>query len=163
MTRMTISRRGFAAGLAAALALPAPLLARAADATARNFVEQIYGSYVGTAGQKGIPLEDAATIRRYFTPGLASLILDDQAAAKKRGEPPTLDGDAFVGHQEWDISGLTIDAKETGSKATATVSFTNFGKAEKVVLELLKVGATWRIADIRWDDASTLRGLFRKK
>jgi hypothetical protein len=171
MTGMMTSRRGFAMrfsmglsmAVAAAFALPAPLLARAADATAKSFIEQIYGAYVGAAGQKGIPLEDASTIRRYFTPGLASLILDDQAAAAKRGEPPTLDGDAFVGHQEWDIAGLTVDAKEAGNKATATVSFTNFGKTEKVTLELLKVGATWRIADIRWDDASTLRGLFRKK
>ena len=163
MTRMTISRRGVAAGLAAAFALPAPLLARAADATAKDFVEHIYESYVGASGQKGIPLEDAAAIRRYFTPGLASLILDDQVAAKQRGQPPTLDGDAFVGHQEWDIAGLNVDAREAGTKATATVSFTNFGKAEKVVIELLKVGATWRIADIRWDDASTLRGRFRKK
>ncbi len=163
MTRMRISRRVFAAGLAAAFAGPAPLLARAADATAKSFVEQIYESYVGQAGQKGIPLDDAATIRRYFTPGLASLILDDQAAASKRGEPPTLDGDAFVGHQEWDITGLAVDVQEIGNKATATVSFTNFGKSEKVTLELLKVGAAWRIADIRWDDASTLRGLFRKK
>ena len=163
MARMTISRRGVAAGLVAALALPAPLLARAADATAKDFVAQIYESYVGAAGQKGIALDDAAAIRRYFTPGLASLILDDQAAAKKRGEPPTLDGDAFVGHQEWDIAGLAVDAREAGTKATATVSFTNFGKAEKVVIELLKVGATWRIADIRWDDASTLRGRLRTK
>jgi hypothetical protein len=163
MTGMTISRRGFTAGLAAVLAGPAPLLARAADVTARSFVEQIYAAYVGAAGQKGIPLDDAQSIRRYFTPGLASLILDDQAAAKKRGEPPTLDGDAFVGHQEWDISGLTVAAREAGSKATATVSFTNFGKPEKVVVELLKVGGAWRIADIHWDDASTLRGLFRRK
>jgi uncharacterized protein DUF3828 len=163
MTCMTISRRAFAAGLAL-LAMPAPLLARAAEpATAKSFIEQIYGSYVGTAGQKGIALDNATVIRRYFTPGLASLILDDQAAADKRGEPPTLDGDAFVGHQEWDISGLTVEAKEAGSKATVTVSFTNSGKAEKVVLQLLKVGADWRIADIQWDDASTLRGLFRKK
>ncbi len=163
MVRMPISRRAFAAGLVL-LASSEPLLARAAEpATAKSFVEQIYGSYVGTAGQKGIPLDSAAMIRRYFTPGLASLILDDQAAADKRGEPPTLDGDAFVGHQEWDISDLTVDAKEAGSKATVTVSFTNFGKAEKVVLELLRVGADWRIADIQWDDASTLRGLFRKK
>jgi hypothetical protein len=163
MTGMTISRRSFAVGLVAAFAVPAPLLARAADVTAKGFVEQIYAAYVGAPGQKGIPLEDATTIRRYFTPGLASLILDDQAAAQKRGEPPTLDGDAFVGHQEWDITGLAVDAHEAGSKATATVSFTNFGKAEKVVVELLRVGADWRIADIRWDDASTLRGLFRHK
>ena len=159
----SMSRRAFAAGLVL-LAMPAPLLARAAEpVTAKSFVEQIYSSYVGMAGQKGIPLDGPAVIRRYFTPGLASLILEDRAAADKRGEPPTLDGDAFVGHQEWDISGLSVDAKEAGGKATATVSFTNFGKAEKVVLELLKVGTDWRIADIQWDDASTLRGLFRKK
>jgi hypothetical protein len=166
MTGMTTSRRGCAMGLAAGLAVlagPAPLFARGGDATAKSFVEQIYASYVGAGGQKGIPLDDAMAIRRYFTPGLASLILDDQAAAQKRGEPPTLDGDAFVGHQEWDIAGLSVDAREAGSKAIATVSFTNFGKAEKVVVELLKVGPTWRIADIRWDDASTLRGLFRHK
>jgi len=149
MTDMTISRRGFAAGLAAALALPAPLLARAADATARNFVEQIYGSYVGTAGQKGIPLEDAATIRRYFTPGLASLILDDQAAAKKRGEPPTLDGDAFVGHQEWDIAGLNVDAKEAAkdepgvfSKLTAFFGHTGPSPVNKYRISIKAPGDT---------------------
>ena len=163
----TISRRAFATSLAAVLAVPAPLLARAAEppATAKNFVEKIYGSYVGAAtkGANGVQLEKPEDIKRYFTPGLASLILEDEAAAEKRGEPPTLDGDAFIGHQDWDIAELSIDVKEAGAKAKATVSFTNFGKAEKVVVELLKVGADWRIADIQWDDASTLRGLFRKK
>jgi hypothetical protein len=163
MTDTTMSRRAFAAGLAAVMAMPAPLLARAAEPapTAKGFVEKIYGSYVGSPlkGANGVQLDKAAVIKRYF----ASLILDDEAAADKRGEPPTLDGDAFIGHQDWDIADLSVDVKETGAKATATVSFTNFGKAEKVVVELLRVGADWRIADIQWDDASTLRGLFRKK
>ena len=167
MTCTTISRRAFAASLAAFLAMPAPLLARAAEppATAKSFVEKIYGTYVGSAtkGANGVQLDKAADIKRYFTPGLASLILEDEAAAQKRGEPPTLDGDAFIGHQDWDIADLSVDVKEIGAKATATVNFTNFGKAEKVVVELLKVGADWRIADIHWDDASTLRGLFRNK
>ena len=165
MTSMTISRRGFALSLAAVLAMPAPVLARAEPAaSAKTFVEKIYGSYVGGAAQeaKGVPLESASTVKRYFTPGLASLILDDEAAAKTRGEPPTLDGDAFVGHQDWDIAGLSVDVKESGAKATATVSFTNFGKAEKVVVELLRSGKDWRIADIQWD-ASSLRALYRKK
>jgi hypothetical protein len=163
----TISRRAFATSLAAVLAVPAPLLARAAEppATAKNFVEKIYGTYVGAAtkGANGVQLEKPEDIKRYFTPGLASLILEDEAAAEKRGEPPTLDGDAFIGHQDWDIADLSVDVKELGTKAKATVSFTNFGKAEKVVVELLKVGPDWRIADIQWGDASTLRGLFRKK
>ncbi len=165
MIRATLSRRGVALGLAAFLAAQAPLAVEAAEpAGAKSFVEGVYNHYVGDPKHApGVPLDGAAGVRRYFTPGLASLILDDQAAASKRGEPPTLDGDAFVGHQEWDIAGLNVDVKESGNKATATVSFTNFGKSEKVTLELLKVGAVWRIADIRWDDASTLRGLFRKK
>jgi uncharacterized protein DUF3828 len=161
-----MSRRGFALGLAAVLSMPAPLSARAAEpaASAKSFVEKIYGSYVGSSTQdaKGVPLENASIVRAYFTPGLASLILEDAAAAKRRGEPPTLDGDAFVGRQDWDIAGLSIDVKESGAKATATVSFTNFGKGEKVVVELLKVGERWRIADITWD-SGTLRGLYRKK
>ena len=163
----TISRRAFAAGLAAALATPAPLLARPTEppATAKSFVESIYAAYVGSAqkGANGVALDKPADIKRYFTPALAILILEDEAAAEKRGEAPTLDGDAFIGHQDWDIADLSIDVKEAGSKAKATVSFTNFGKAEKVVVDLLRVGTDWRIADIQWHDAGTLRGLFRKK
>jgi hypothetical protein len=162
-----ISRRTFAASLAAMLAMPAPLLARPTDppATAKSFIEKIYAAYVGSAqkGANGVQLDKAEDIKRYFTPGLASLILDDEAAAHKRGQPPTLDGDAFVGHQDWDIADLSVDVKEAGAKARATVSFTNFGKSEKVLVELLRVGTDWRIADIQWGDANTLRGLFRKK
>jgi hypothetical protein len=165
--RSPISRRSFAASLAAALAMPAPLLARPTEPppTAKSFVEKIYAAYVGNAqkGANGVQLDKAEDIKRYFTPALAVLILEDEAAAQKRGQPPTLDGDAFVGHQDWDIADLNVDVKEAGAKARATVSFTNFGKSEKVLVELLKVGTDWRIADIQWDDASTLRGLFRKK
>jgi len=162
-----ISRRAVAAGLAAVLAMPAPLLARAAEppATAKSFIEKIYASYVGSAqkGANGVQLDTPADVKRYFTPALAVLILEDEAAADKSGEPPALDGDAFIGHEDWDIADLTIEVKEAGAKAKATVSFTNFGKSEKVLVDLLKVGPDWRIADIQWGDAGTLRGLFKKK
>jgi len=162
-----ISRRAVAAGLAAVLAMPAPLLARAAEppATAKSFIEKIYASYAGSAqkGANGVQLDTPADVKRYFTPALAVLILEDEAAADKSGEPPALDGDAFIGHEDWDIADLTIEVKEAGAKAKATVSFTNFGKSEKVLVDLLKVGPDWRIADIQWGDAGTLRGLFKKK
>src|SRR5262249_14281952 len=162
-----VARRGFAAGLAAALAPPARLFARPTDppTTAKTFVEKIYASYVGSAqkGANGVQLDTAANIKRYFTPGLAMLILEDEAAAEKRGEPPTLDGDAFVGHQDWDIADLMVDVKEAGAKAKATVSCTNWDTAERVVVDLQKVGLEWRLADIQGDDASPLRGFFRKK
>src|SRR5258708_7522039 len=100
MTVMMTSRRRFALSLAMVLAMPARVLARGAEPSAsqKTFVRQIYASYVGSSGRnaKGIQLDNASTVRRYFTAGLASLILEDGAAAHTRGEPPTLDGDAFV-------------------------------------------------------------------
>jgi hypothetical protein len=38
----------------------------------------------------------------------------------------------------------------------------NFGKPEKVTLELLRSGNEWRIADGKWD-SGTLRGFYRRK
>jgi hypothetical protein len=118
--------------------------------------------------RQDVPAADLPELRRqlirgYFTVGLATLILEDRASAAKRGEPPALDGDPFVGHQEWDISNLAIEVKDTGGlKAVGTVTFTNAGKPEKVVVEMLRSGKDWRIADIQWD-ASSLRALYRKK
>jgi hypothetical protein len=53
--------------------------------------------------------------------------------------------------------------KETGAvKAIGTVTFMDSGKPQKVVLELLRSGNDWRIADIEWESGS-LRALFRRK
>jgi hypothetical protein len=159
------SRRSILAGLAAVAASPVMPADAAGDVSAKSFLQQIYQNYVGssTGAAKGVPLAAAKDVRGYFTVGLASLILEDRTSAAKRGEPPALDGDPFVGHQDWEISNLAIEVKDTGAaKAIGTVTFTNSGKQEKVVLELLRSGKDWRIADILWD-ASSLRALYRKK
>jgi len=159
------SRRSLLAGLCAFAAAPVLRAFAAPDSSAKTFLQQIYQNYVGSSGgaAKGVPLPGAKEVRGYFTVGLASLILEDRASAAKRGEPPALDGDAFVGHQDWDISDLAVEVKDTGAaKAIGTVTFSNSGKPEKVVVELLRNGKDWRIADIKWDDSS-LRALYRKK
>ena len=166
MTSMTSSRRGFALGFAALLWAQVPVPAPAAEpATAKSFVEGIYQHYVGDAAKNapGVTLDKPADYRRYFTPSLAATILKDQAAAAKRDEVPTLDGDPFVGHQDWEIAGLGVDVQEDGDKATATVSYTNSGQPEKVVVSLRKSGKDWRVDDVTYADASTLRGLFKKQ
>ncbi len=110
------------------------------------------------AGLIVLALTDAKAARAYFTVGLASLIIEDRTL-----EPPALEGDPFVGHREWDISNLAIEVKGIGAfKATGTVTFTNDGKPEKIVLELQRSGNDWRIADIDWDSGN-LRGTFRRK
>jgi hypothetical protein len=162
--KAALSRRciptGFAIALAALPVLPA---LASGGAAAKAFLADIYQRYVGSSAgtAKGISLNSVKTVRSYFTFGLASLIIEDRAAAANRGEPPVLDGDPFVGRHDWDISNLAIEVKDTGAfKAIGTVTFMNSGKPEQVVLELLRSGNDWRIADVTWE-SGTLRAVYR--
>jgi hypothetical protein len=166
----TFSRRRLALGFAAVLVFPAlPAFAGrkhpAKENTAKKFLASIYQRYLGksSADAAGVSLTDAQSVRSYFTFGLASLILEDRAAAIGQGESPMLDRDPFIGRAKWDISDLSIDVTDTGApKTVGTVTFISFGKPEKIVLELLRSGNEWRIADVEWD-SGTLRGLYRRK
>jgi Protein of unknown function (DUF3828) len=159
-----VSRRCIVIASAAAVAVLAVLPALASGLTPKAFLADIYQRYVGSSAgsSKGITLNSVKTVRSYFTFGLASLITEDRASAANRGEPPVLDGDPFIGSQDWDISNLAIEVKDTGPfKAIGTVTFINSGKPEQVVLELLRSGNDWRIAEVTWD-SGTLRGLYRR-
>src|ERR1700675_4064277 len=163
--KAALSRRGILTGFAIAIvALPVlPALASGGSA-AKGFLADIYQYYVGSSAgtAKGISLNSVKTVRSYFTSGLASLIIEDRAAAAKRGEPPVLGGDPFIGSQDWDISNLAIEVKDTGAfTAIGTVTFMNSGKPAQVVLELLRSGDDWRIADVAWE-SGTLRALYRR-
>ena len=126
----------------------------------------IYNSYKGQAGN-GISLDSAATIRRYFEPALAALIIKDQKEAESRGDAPALDGDPFVDAQDWEIKSFDIAIEDlAANKARATVKFQNFDKARTVSLDLIKLREGWRIADITWQrdgESSTLRALFAQQ
>jgi len=164
------SRRVLALGFATTLAFAAvPAFAGskrdAKEHAAKKFLGSIYQRYLGksSAAAAGLSLTDAQSVRSYFTFALASLILEDRVEATKQGESSALGTDPFIGRPEWDVSDLFVDVKDTaGFKTVGTVTFINFGKPERVVLELLRSGKEWRIADIVWDSGS-LRGLYRRK
>jgi len=166
----TFSRRRLAFGFASILAFRAvPAFAggkrHAGKPAAKEFLGSIYQRYLGksSAAGSGIGLANAQSVRSYFTAGLASLILEDRAAATEQGASPVLESDPFIGRAEWDISDLSIDVRDTdGFKTVGTVTFLNFGKPEKIVLELLRLGNEWRVADVKWD-SGTLRDIYRRK
>jgi hypothetical protein len=123
--------------------------ASAADASALAFVTDIYSAFKGKDA-KGHPLDNEHTIRRYFEPSLAALMVNDQKIAAKRGEVGLLDFDPFIDAQDWEISDFEIAVADSApGKATATVKFTNFDKPVTVRLDLVEVKNDWRIADIR--------------
>ena len=139
--------------------------ARAADPPARTFIAAIYNAYKGKNGN-GISLNSDATIRRYFEPGLAALIIKDRKDAADRGEAPMLSGDPFVDSGDWDIQAFDIAVQDIAGKASGTVKFQNFDKPRTVVLDLVKLKEGWRIADITWrrdGETATLRRLFTQR
>ncbi|MBK5960372.1 hypothetical protein CCR97_19545 [Rhodoplanes elegans] len=169
MSVRTLSRRCAvltAVLVAAALALPVgPAAARETDTSAKSFLSGIYQSYVGNSTQaaKGVALDSPEAVKRYFSHGLASVILEDGDAVARPGVGLVLGSDPFVGRDAWDIADLKIDVKEAGpAKAVGTVSFSNFGKPESVTVELMKVGTAWRVSEIKWGPL-TLRGLYKTK
>jgi hypothetical protein len=134
-----------------------------ADPAAKAFLDKIYAAYKGKKS-KGILLDSDASLRRYFEPGLADLMIKDRKDAAKRGDVPNLDGDPFVNAQDWEIGPVDIAVSDTApDKATATVSFKNLDMPNKLVYALVKLKAGWRIADIDWGENGTLRGLYVKK
>jgi Protein of unknown function (DUF3828) len=137
--------------------------ATAADASARAFVAAIYDAYVGKSGN-GIALDSEQKVRHYFEPSLAALILQDQKDAARRKEAGTLDFDPFVDAQDWDIAAFNVAMNDKGpDKASATVQFNNFRKAQTIVLDLVKIKNEWKITDITWtphENPNTLRALY---
>lgn len=148
--------------LVAALSVGVSTAAAAPAASPQTFVEAIYKTYLGKTA-KGVQLTDEAVIRRYFAPPLADAIVKDRAEADQRGDVPTLDGDPLVDAQDWEIARLRVSTKPAGADAaTATVSFTNLKKPKTMMLDLVKVGGAWRIADIKGPSGS-LRDLMKVK
>jgi hypothetical protein len=156
-----IARRTVVIGLCMGTAF-ATLAVRAAEPSAKAFVEAIYAAYKGK-NSKGVSLESAASVRRYFEPTLAALILKDRKDA--HGEVGMLDSDPFIDGQDWDIAAVDIAMREIApDKASATVSFKNLGDPTTVVLDLVKLKQGWRIANITWEERkATLRGILTKK
>ncbi len=103
-------------------------------------------------------------IQRYFEPSLAAQMVKDQNDAAQRKEVSTLDFDPFVDAQDWDIAAYNVTVSDKGAdKASATVTFNNFGKPQTVVLDLVKIKNDWKINDIAWtphENPKTLRALY---
>jgi uncharacterized protein DUF3828 len=155
-----IARRSVLIGASIAAAFAAAGV-RAADPSAVSFVKAIYAHYQGKDAN-GLALESDAAVRRYFAPGLAALIIKDRRDA--HGEVGKLDSDPFVDAQDWEIDAVDVAVSEVAAdKARATVAFNSLGRAQTVILDLVKLKGSWRIADITWDGNATLRGLLTGK
>jgi hypothetical protein len=136
--------------------------ATAQGASPRAFLESVYKVY-GSNNAKGIDISRPEVIRRHFAPPLAKAMIKDQAEARKRDESPRLSGDPFIDAQDGRIAGLNISMQVAARRnASGVVTFTNAGEPRTVLLDLVKTGDGWRIAEIKAPSGS-LRELFNVK
>jgi hypothetical protein len=133
----------------------------AQDKSAEDFLRSIYAkAYIGKDA-KGIDISTRAKLDRYFVPELAKQIDDDGKTAAKRNEIGELDGDAFVGAQDWLIDSFDISARDIDlMHAEGTVKFSNAGTPSKLVVSLKRLKVGWRIEDIDWGAGGKLSALF---
>jgi hypothetical protein len=153
---------GVTAFMIVAFLTAAASAAPAASETPQAFLDAIYKTYLGE-DSKGVILDKPAVIRRYFLAPLAAAMIKDNAAAAKRGEVPTLDGDPFINGQDWEISDLAIKIEmKPPDKAAGTATFDNSGTRMTVTYDLVKTAGGWRIADIG-SGKKSLRALYKLK
>jgi hypothetical protein len=143
---------------AAAVLFFAPVAAQ--EPNPKTFVEGIYQRYLGK-NTPGLDLNTREALQLYFTPALVDLIDKDAKEAEKLQEAPLLNGDPFVDAQDWEITDVMVSVQESAAdRASATASFSNFGKAQNVRLNLQLTPKGWRVDDIFWSEGS-LRGLYK--
>lgn len=98
---------------------------------------------------------------RFFDKNLADLVWKDLTTHV--GEVGVLDFDPFYNAQDADIKNLKVSpAVVSGDTAESTVTFTNYGKKEKLIYTLVKQNGTWKISNINYGQGNTLLKFFEE-
>ncbi len=148
MNRRTLLAFASAAAAAAACSRQpekGPQAAPAPDPAAT--IAPLYQPYIARGVMVG--LQDQAPWTAELRAALVAM-MERSAAANE----PILDFDPIIGAQDYELSGLTVtnDALVQGSHAVVRAHFTNLGRVEDVLYDMVWRDGAWRVDNIRGDD-----------
>jgi len=102
-----------------------------------------------------------ALLDKYFARELANLLWQD--ARSSGDEVGALDGDPLFNAQDMDIKNFSIQEGIGGPRMVVVpVTFDNFGQKHEIKFRLFSGGGIWRIANIEYDDGSTLLDILKR-
>jgi hypothetical protein len=102
-----------------------------------------------------------ALLDKYFARELANLLWQD--AHSSGDEVGALDGDPLFNAQDMDIKNFSIQEGVGGPRMVVVpVSFENLGQKHEIKFRLFSGGGIWRIANIEYDDGSTLLDILKR-
>lgn len=127
------------AALGFLLALAVPAFAGSYD-TPKALLDSIYESY----STDTFP-EDSEEI---YSARLKQLFASDRERTPE-GEVGALDFDPFINGQDYDLSDLVIEEPVvSGTLASSTVRFANFGEKDVLVVSMVKETGGWKVDDV---------------
>ncbi len=135
--------------------------------TAEAFLTEIYTLYEKGGLSEPPYLRDQED---YFVSDLARAMRRDRE--QNPGMAGALDWDLFTDDQLGQLRNVSVKATTQGDKASATVEFDRPNvipsmRHGRILVDLVRTPAGWRIADMRWPDGAarnlTLRGVFQLK
>jgi len=102
-----------------------------------------------------------ALLDNYFSRELANLLWKN--ARSSRDEVGALNGDPLFNAQDMEIKNFTVREGPVGtSTAEVSVSFENFGEKHLIRFRLVTAQPGWKIADLAYDDGSTLLEILKR-
>ena len=120
----------------------------AQDDAAKQFLQGIYRQYLGK-NASGVDYSSQELASRYFDATLTELIVRDQKESE--GELGRIGFDPFINAQDYQIRSVDVTiTPQDADRAKGVVSFTNFGRRQKVAYDLIRTAKGWRISDIQW-------------
>lgn len=97
---------------------------------------------------------------KYFQKELADLLWQD--ARSSGDEVGALDGDPLFNAQDMRISNFSVREGTVGPQgAQVAVHFKNLGEKHQIVFRLVLEKTSWKIANIEYDDGSSLLGILK--
>ena len=99
---------------------------------------------------------------RYFTRELADLIWQDARASLRAVKLAISVGIRFITHRTCGLETSSVRERSPGSYGVEVVaSFLNFNERHEVVFRLVPAGSSWKVADIVYDNGTTLMGILK--
>jgi hypothetical protein len=150
----TAAKRFFVIALAILVLGSASTAVAAKAETEAGVVAKLYKDFAwqGIGGQPDLFGEDVAhqsraTLERYFTPGLAGLLVKDAACQVKEQGICNLDVDLLFDSQDPRVTDLEVSTVSPGRVAVVFKDPVNDEKT-KIQFKVTQVAGKWKIADI---------------
>jgi hypothetical protein len=105
-----------------------------------------------------------AAREKFFSRAALKALNDDEKAAEKRGEPPTIEGDPFIDAEDPDFADLNISRLSVDDQtASVAAEFARPSEKvrEKITYSLIFERGRWRIDDMIWGRANGAGETFR--